>query len=146
MEKLSLVDFIKKGIILTIFLVLTITFNTQGQYSKLLNSSEKQIREKVKNYKFVIRDSSEHEFVPYLTFKNRKNEPELVFTFFFGKCYMIRHFTPKKSFNSAKRSADKLYDKIEEEYWRDKEKKFEVRISSLKDKVMTTYTRGVSNY
>ena len=65
-----------------IFLVFSIHQVVNAQYSKLLRLTEKEVRQKVKEFPIVERDSSEHEMIPYLLFKNRKKELKLVCSFF----------------------------------------------------------------
>ncbi|GHA72223.1 hypothetical protein [Pontibacter akesuensis] len=135
-----------KYAILLVVLFFCITISANGQHYKLLNLSEKQVRDEVRNYHSVIRDSSEHEFATTLIFKDKNNEVQLRLNFFGGKSYQVECFSAKESFDSAIKTADKLYDKIGDNYWRDKDKKFEVRIFSIQDKVITSYNRGVSRY
>lgn len=129
-----------------VILFFSISISASGQHYKLLNLSEKQVRDEVRNYHLVIRDSSEHEFTTTLIFKDKNNEVQLRLNFFGGKSYQVDYFSAKESLDSAIKTADKLYDKIGNNYWRDKDRKFEVRIFSTQDKVITSYNRGVSDY
>jgi hypothetical protein len=135
-----------KNAINLVVLFFCISISATGQHYKLLNLSEEQVRDEVRNYNSVIRDSSEHEFATTLIFKNKNNEVQLRLNFFGGKSYQVDCFSPKESLGSAIKAADKLYDRIGDNYWRDKDRKFEVRIFSTHDKVITSYNRGVSTY
>ncbi|GGK62394.1 hypothetical protein ACD591_00170 [Rufibacter glacialis] len=136
----------RKRVITIMAFLFCVSFGATGQHHELLNLTEKQVRQKVKAYHSVTRDSSEHEFVPFLIFRNNKNEVELICTFFAGKCYMAQYYSLKETLDSAVKSADKQYDRIGNNYWRDRKGQFEVQIISTPDKVITMYNRGVSHY
>jgi hypothetical protein len=138
-------SYIKSNITLVVML-LGISISAKGQHFKLLNLSEKQVIEEVKNYHSVGSDSSEHEFTTTLIFKNKNNDIQLRLNFFGGKSYQVDYFSPKNSLDSVITAADKLYDRIGDNYWRDKDRKFEVRIFDFQDKVITSYNRGVSDW
>lgn len=146
MIKTILVDLKIKKTIPLVVMLFCISISANGQHYKLLNLSEKQVREAVRNYHTVIRDSSEHEFTTTLIFKNKNNDVKLLLNFFGGKSYQVDYFSPKDSLDSAIKIADKLYDRIGDNYWRDKGRIFEVRILSVQDKIIISYNRGVSNY
>lgn len=122
------------------------SFNLKAQYYKLINLTEKQIKEKVVEFPIVIRDSSEHEFVPFLIFKNKDNEIKLAVYFFSNKCYLVKEFKSSNSINSIISSADLEFNKIAENRWRSKENTFEVSLLINPDQVMIEYIRGISSY
>lgn len=84
----------------------------------MLKLTEKQIREKITEFPIVTRDSSAHEFVPYLVFKNKNNETQLICVFFSKKCYLIKQFTKPESFDSIVNLANKQFVKIGKERWK----------------------------
>ncbi len=130
-----------------ITLLLFISLSSKAQYYKLLNLTEKQVREKVTEFPFVTRDSSKHEFVTYLTFKNKNNEIQLVCYFFFdSKCYLIYNYSKKESYESTVDWANKSFNQISENRWRSKDNTFEISIHSLPEKVATIFSRGISRY
>jgi len=129
-----------------IILLLFISLSSKAQYYKLLNLTEQQVREKVNEFPFVSRDSSKHEFVPFLTFKNKNNEVQLVCAFFANKCYLIYHYSKKELFESITSLADKSFNRISDNRWRSKDNTFEISISSLPDKVVTIFSSGISRY
>lgn len=118
----------------------------KAQFHNLLNLTEKQIKEKLIEFPIVSRDSSKHEFVSYLTFKNKENEVQLVIFFFANKCYLINHYTSQKSIDSIVNRANLEFNRIGENRWRSKTNTFEVFITATPDQVVTMYSRGISNY
>ena len=132
--------------LLAISLLVSASLSSRAQYHKLLNQTEKQITDKITEFPIVNRDSSEHEFISYLTFKNKDNETQLVVYFFGNKCYMIKYFTPPISLNSIIDSADIMFNRLGKDRWRSKENTFEVSIINTPEKVVTIYSRGISRY
>ena len=130
--------------IFAVTLLIFISISSKAQYYKMLNLTEKQIREKITEFPIVTRDSSEHEFVPFLVFKNKNNETQLVCYFFSKKCYLIKRFTKLESFDSIVNLANKQFVKIGKERWKNKENTFEVSILVTPDKVVTHFSRGIS--
>jgi hypothetical protein len=120
--------------------------NLEAQYHNLLNLTEKQLQEKLTDFPIVSRDSSEHEFVPYLTFRNKENKVQLVISFFANKCYLIKHYTLPKSLDSIVNRANLEFNRIGENRWRSKTNTFEVFITATPNQVVTMYSRGVSTY
>ena len=128
-----------------ISLLVLIFLSSKAQYYNLLNLTEKQVREKVTEFPIIIRDSSKHEFVPYLTFKNKHNEVKLVCYFFYNKkCYLIYQYSKKESYNLTIDSANKSFNYISQNRWRSKDNTFEMSISSFPDKIVTIFSKGVS--
>ena len=139
-------NIMKLAKLFVITLLVSASLSARAQYHKLLNLTERQIKDKITEFPIVNRDSSEHEFIPYLTFKNKDNETQLVVYFFGNKCYQVKHFTPSTSFNSIMDSADKMFNRIGKGRWRSKENTFEVSIIDIPEKVVTIYSRGISTY
>lgn len=125
-------------------LLIFISLSSKAQYYKLLNLTEKQIREKITEFPIVTRDSSEHEFVPFLEFKNKNNETQLICVFFSKKCYLIKQFTKPESFDSIVNLANKQFVKIGKERWKNKENTFEVTMTAYPEKVITRFSWGIS--
>lgn len=131
-----------KSVVIVFFLMISIS--SKAQYYKLLNLTEKEVLKKIKKYPIIIRDSSKHEFVPFLVFKNKNNEWQLRCTFSNKKCYLVRHVSKKKSYKSAVKKADREFIRVRKDKWKSKENTFEVFIDDIDGKVYTTFSRGVS--
>jgi len=132
--------------VLALALLMCCFSNLKAQYHNLLNLTEKQILEKLTDFPIVSRDSSEHEFVPYLTFKNKEDKVQLVVYFFGNRCHLIKHYTLPKSIDSIVNKANVAFNNIGENRWRSKTNTFEVSIMATPDQVITIYSRGISTY
>lgn len=134
----------KKILIIAFFLCASLS--SKAQYFKLLNLTEKQVKAKVTEFPIVSRDSSEHEFVSYLTFRNKDSEIQMVTYFFGGNCYLIKEFKSLESLKLVINSADKLFNRNGENRWRSKDSTFEVSILKTPERIVTSYSRGISTY
>mgnify|MGYP003576896869 CR=1 FL=1 len=132
--------------VLLILLHFTILQMVNGQYAKLLRLTEQEVRQQVKQFPIVGRDSLEHEMIPYLFFKNSQKESKLFCYFFYDKkCHLVRHITSPSTFKAAVKFANKTYVLVEDNKWISRDSMFTVRIDKFADKVVTSYSRGVDS-
>ena len=132
--------------VLLILLYFTMLQMLNGQYAKLLRLTEQEVREQVKEFPIVERDSSEHEMIPFLFFKNSQKESKLFCYFFYDrKCHLVRHITSPSTFKAAVKFANKNYIHVEDNKWISRDSMFTVRIDKFADKVVTSYSRGVDS-
>jgi|GEM_PF-7057116 len=115
-----------------------------AQYSKLLRLTEDEVRKQVKEFPIVERDSSEHEMIPYLLFKNRKKEVKLVCYFYYDrKCHLVIHTSSQSTFRGAVGFANKSYQRVSNDKWLSRDSTYTILINKFDDKVVTNYVRRI---
>lgn len=116
----------------------------KAQYGKLLRLTQDEVRQEVKGFPIVERDSLEHEMMPFLLFKKSKEEIELICYFFYDrKCHLVRHITSPSTFTDAVKVANESYHRVSNDQWISRDSTYTIHIDQFDKKVVTTYIRGV---
>jgi hypothetical protein len=131
---------------LLIIFFLSLPSTPNAQYSKLLRKTEKEVKVSIREFPIIERDSSEHEMVTYLMFKDKESELKLICYFFGGQCYRVKHYTSSSTFDALIDFASKSYHKVRDKVWISLDSTFTITINRFGDKVVVEYSSGVNRF
>ena len=118
---------------LAITVSLFYSFTSQAQYIDLIESTERQILDKVSpDYPIVKKDTTAVGSIPVLNFEDHEKGLKCSF-------YLIKSFAPIRFLNAYIKLANSRYKQIGNNLWQIND--VQIRIIRIGDKVLTTFTK-----